>query len=157
MKLLLFYIYVIISFLFLLIFNYYLRNNLIMKFKCVYLNLSFINIKMLLILHLFDYHLIVVNILHIYLFCVSVWVCVWGSECACECSIYVPWTHFHSNSNVTWRWRWTQCYQSDVTGNSRNLKVVLDDLVPSGFIIPWWICLSYIFVRKWVLRRTKRT
>ena len=37
-----------------------------MKFKCVYLNLSFINIKMLLILHLFDYHLIVVNILHIY-------------------------------------------------------------------------------------------
>ena len=37
-----------------------------MKFKCVYLNLSFINIKMLLILHLFHYHLIVVNILHIY-------------------------------------------------------------------------------------------
>ena len=73
MKLLLFYIYVIISLLFLLIFNYYLRNNLIMKFKCVYLNLSFINIKMLLILHLFDYHLIVVNILHIYPTILRLW------------------------------------------------------------------------------------
>ena len=40
----LFNIYAIILLLFIFIFNYYLRNNLIMKFKFVYLNFSFINI-----------------------------------------------------------------------------------------------------------------